>query len=192
MDWDQSYQNNETPWDRGKPAPPLIEYLGSNSIGGRVLVPGCGLGHDVRYLASHGCDVVGVDLSETALSRAREFSNPKLGSVSYQLCDFLDPESGLAEKSFDYVFEHTCFCAIDPSRRSDYVKAVYRALKPDGHLLAILFTNLDSPDGPPYATSHAEIEELFCSHFDIVRHWCPTRFYVGRENEESMCLMKRL
>lgn len=191
MDWDQSYQNNETPWERGEPAPPLVEYLEMNPIHGSVLVPGCGLGHDVRLLASKGCKVVGVDLSETALNRARAFSSPEQGSVSYQLADFLDASNGLGRERFDYVFEHTCFCAIDPSRRADYVRTVHRLLKPGGHFLGILFTHLEDPGGPPFRTTNDEIETLFGPCFDVVKHWSPTRFYAGRESEESMCLMKK-
>lgn len=192
MDWDQSYQNNETPWERGEPAPPLVEYLESHSISGRVLVPGCGLGHDVRLVASMGCDALGVDLSETALNRARAYKDPEQGSVSYQLADMLDANNGIRGASFDYVFEHTCFCAIDPGLRKDYVNAVQRHLKPRGYFLAILFTNLDDPEGPPFATSHAEVENLYSPVFEIVRHWKPTRYYASREDEESMYLMRKL
>lgn len=191
MDWELNYQNNDTPWERGEPAPPLVEYLETNQIGGRVLVPGCGLGHDVRLLAAHGCDALGVDLSSTALGKAETFPKPDGGSVSYQLSDFLDPENNLPDAHFDYVFEHTCFCAIDPSRRIDYLRAVCRVLKPGGHLLAILFTHLDGEEGPPFPTSTDEVQTLFASHFEIARHWRPTRAYAGRENEESMYLMKR-
>ena len=192
MDWDQSYQNNETPWERSEPAPPLVEYLKSHSISGRVLVPGCGLGHDVRLVASMGCDALGVDLSETALNRARAYKDPEQGSVSYQLADMLDANNGIRGASFDYVFEHTCFCAIDPGLRKDYVNAVQRHLKPRGYFLAILFTNLDDPEGPPFATSHAEVENLYSPVFEIVRHWKPTRYYASREDEESMYLMRKL
>jgi SAM-dependent methyltransferase len=192
VDWDQSYQNNETPWERSKPAPPLVEYLKSHSISGRVLVPGCGLGHDVRLVASTGCDALGVDLSETALNRARAYKDPEQGSVSYQLADILDANNGIRGASFDYIFEHTCFCAIDPGLRKDYVNAVQRLLKPGGHFLAILFTNLDDPGGPPFLTSYAEVESLFSPFFETVRHWKPTLCYAGREDEESMYLMRQL
>ena len=73
MEWDQRYQENDTPWDRGEPAPPLVEYLEDNRLRGRVLVPGCGPGHDARFLASHGCDVLGVDIAQLALQKAKAF-----------------------------------------------------------------------------------------------------------------------
>ncbi len=191
MDWDLSYQNNETPWDRGEPAPPLVEYLESNSVSGRVLVPGCGLGHDVRLLAAQGCDVLGLDVSQTALDRAERFPKPRRGTAAYRLIDFLDPNNGLEDETFDCLFEHTCFCAIDPSRRVDYVNAAARLLVPGGRLLAILFTHLEDPDGPPFPTTPVEVETLFGARFEVERHWKPSRVYEGREDEESMYLMKR-
>ena len=139
-----------------------------------------------------GCDALGLDLSETALNRARAYKDPEQGSVSYQLADMLDANNGIRGASFDYVFEHTCFCAIDPGLRKDYVNAVQRHLKPRGYFLAILFTNLDDPEGPPFATSHAEVENLYSPVFEIVRHWKPTRYYASREDEESMYLMRKL
>lgn len=190
-DWEQCYKDNDTPWDRGEPAPPLVEYLQSNTVEGNVLVPGCGTGHDARLLASQGCDVTGVDLSPLAIRKAKAFPAPARGSLTYRLSDFLDSDNGLEDESFDYVFEHTCFCAIDPIRRMDYEKAVRRVLKPGGHLLAILFTHLDDPDGPPFPTTPEEVESLFGKHFEILRNWRPSKVFEGRENEESMYLMKR-
>ena len=52
-DWDKAYQEGETPWDKGYASPAIAEWLQKNSLEGGVLVPGCGLGHDVRLLASH-------------------------------------------------------------------------------------------------------------------------------------------
>jgi len=190
-DWDQCYQDNDTPWDRGEPAPPLVEYMESNSLKGNVLVPGCGLGHDTRFLASKGCDVTGVDLSTLAIQKANASPAPVNGSLTYRLTDFLDPDNGLENERFDCVFEHTCFCAIDPVRRIDYEKAVRRVLKPGGQFLAILFTHLDDPDGPPFPTKPEEVEKLFGNHFEILRNWKPSKVFEGRENEESMYLMKR-
>ncbi len=189
MEWDQRYQENDTPWERGEPAPPLVEYLENNEIHGHVLVPGCGLGHDARLLASNGCDVLAIDISPTALEKAKNFSTPSSGKLEYKLLDFLDPDSGLPSNRFDYIFEHTCFCAIEPHQRLAYVEAAQRALKPGGHILGVFFTDLERDNGPPYSSSNDEIEELFLPNFDIDKCWKPNRVYSGRENEEAMYLM---
>jgi hypothetical protein len=56
-DWNAAYEGGETPWDKGYASPPLIEFLNFQPISGRVLVPGCGAGHDVRALAAEGAEV---------------------------------------------------------------------------------------------------------------------------------------
>ena len=189
MEWDQRYQDNDTPWERGESAPPLVEYLENNEVHGRVLVPGCGLGHDARLLASYGCDVLAIDISPTALHKAKSFATPSSGKLEYMLLNFLDPSNALPSNRFDYLFEHTCFCAIEPDQRLAYVEAARRILKPEGHILGIFFTDLESSDGPPYSSPHDEIQELFSPRFEILRHWKPKRVYSGRENEETMYLM---
>lgn len=192
MDWNERYEKDDTPWERGEPAPPLVEYLeGAHPLSGSVLVPGCGLGHDARLLAAQGCEVVGVDISSTALQRAKAHPAPPKGDVSYVLCDFLDAQNPLLTGRFDLLFEHTCFCAIDPSRRIDYVNAAAKALKPGGRLLAILFMDLEDDDGPPYSLSNDALEALFSPRFDLLDRWKPTRFFPGREDEETMFLMKK-
>ncbi len=63
MDWESHYQTGDMPWEKGAPAPPLSEWLSKNKIHGRVLVPGCGSGHDVRELARAGAEPIGLDLA---------------------------------------------------------------------------------------------------------------------------------
>ena len=60
-DWEANYQTNETPWEKGAPSPGLVEFLRTDPIHGRVLVPGCGFGHDARALAATADEVVGID-----------------------------------------------------------------------------------------------------------------------------------
>lgn len=191
MDWNQRYQENDTPWERGEPAPPLFEYLEKNRIAGRVLVPGCGLGHDARLIASQGCEVLGMDIAELALRQASAFENPPNSKVSYALGDFLKPDDSVPPSHFDWIFEHTCFCTIDPDRRSDYVTAAHRALKPGGRLLAILFTDFENGDEPPYSISGDAVESLFSPGFSLLHSWKPTRVFPGREGEETLFLMQK-
>lgn len=80
--WDSCYRDSFYPWDRAGPSLALADLLlqrqdlvpaiSRNGERKTALVPGCGLGHDVRLLASFGYDVVGLDVSETALEGARK------------------------------------------------------------------------------------------------------------------------
>ncbi|KAJ3558708.1 hypothetical protein NP233_g11454 [Leucocoprinus birnbaumii] len=69
-----------TPWDAGEIQPPLREAIENNTDGiawptdGSALVPGCGSGYDVVYLASTlGLKVIGLDTSQTAVDKATAF-----------------------------------------------------------------------------------------------------------------------
>lgn len=190
MDWDARWREKDTPWDKGVHAPPLEAWLAKHSATGAILVPGCGSGHDVRLLARNpAATVTGLDLSPTAIREAQRFA--KTGSERYVVGDFFDlpPEFG---GTFDWVVEHTCFCAIDPSRRADYVRAVRHVLKPGGHLLGVFFINPDhDEDGPPYGASPEELEALFGPTFELRHSRVPEIAYEGREGRELLQLRQR-
>ena len=191
-DWEAAYINDNTPWDKGTAAPPLLEWLATNSISGRVLVPGCGTGHDVRLLAKQGADVVGMDISPSALCRAERLS--KMGKVSYAICDFLKLGSQW-HGQFDTVVEHTCLCALELDQRKAYVASVLSALKPRGYYLAIFFREVSNYDngGPPHPISDAEIDSLFGDSFQRLDSFIPTETYPCRPygSEEVVLFRKR-
>ena len=85
---------------------------------------------------------------------------------------------------FDWVFEHTLFCAIDPSERELYVQAVLRWLKPGGQYLAVNYLIPDQ-DGPPFGTTREEVVERFAPHFELLSEWTP-RSYPNRTGLERM------
>jgi SAM-dependent methyltransferase len=189
-DWEGAYQRRETPWEKGQPHPALVDFLAENGpLAGEIFVPGCGSGHDARALTTRENHVVGVDLAPFAVAKAS--AHPKIAHEEYLLADLfaLPPEF---DGRFDWVFEHTCFCAIEPRRRTEYVTTIVRLLKPQGKLLAIFFINPDhDEEGPPYRVSTAELEEFFGDWFSIEREWVPRRTYPGREQRELMRVLRR-
>lgn len=188
-DWETRYQTGDTPWEKGTPAPPLLEWLGRHEIHGRVLVPGCGSGHDVRALARAGAAPVGIDIAPSAIQRAD--AHTRAGTERYEVADLFALPGHLIG-AFDWIFEHTCFCAIDPARRADYVAGVVSALKPHGRLLAIFYLDPDhDEDGPPHRVAHEEIERLFGGHFETITAYVPELAYPGREGRELVCMLRR-
>ncbi len=195
-DWNKRYEEHQTPWEKGGPAPPLLEILDKKSIGmwsdGQILVPGCGMGHDVRALAAAGFDVLGVDLAPLAVERAKQYA--RVGTESYALGDFLD--NNFAEpKSFGAVWEHTCFCAIDPDRRPAYAAACGRLIRPGGRLIGVFFltpqSGKDLDEGPPFNATIEEIDQLFSGDFVREEGWVPSRTYQGREGQEWVGIYRR-
>src|SRR6185436_510590 len=80
-DWESRYRSGDMPWEKGAAHPALIAFLKSNPVHGRVLVPGCGLGHDVRALAATADEVVGLDLAPSAVRVAK--AHPAVGGERY-------------------------------------------------------------------------------------------------------------
>ena len=188
-DWEDAYQRRETPWEKGKPHPGLVDFLAeSGPLAGEIFVPGCGSGQDVRALARPDNHVVGVDLAPFAIAKAK--AQPRIAREEYSLADLFELPATL-DGCFDWVFEHTCFCAIDPGRRPEYVTTIVRLLKPGGRLLAIFFINPDhDEDGPPYRVSKAELAEYFEKYFVLEREWVPARTHPGREQRELMRVLR--
>lgn len=188
-DWEDAYQTGDTPWEKGRAHPELVRFVAAEGRPpGKIVVPGCGFGHDVRALSSGENEVLGVDLAPYAFERAQSF--PRVGNERYLLADlFALPQEMLG--AFDVVFEHTCFCALDPVERRRYVTALTQLLKPGGKLVAIFFLDPDLVrDGPPYGVERAELSALFDPHFTIEREWIPLTTYPGRENRELMSVRR--
>jgi SAM-dependent methyltransferase len=200
MNWQQEYENGHTPWDKNAPAPALIDFLQERGpLHGRVLVPGCGTGSDLVPLAEAGAgQVVGLDIAPLAVEAARKrFAGLGLTNASAELADlFNDCARPPLAGAFDAVWEHTCYCAIPPERRPDYVAAVAAALKPGGLLLGVFFLNPWDPDedqdqGPPFRSTEESLDASFGGAFELPESWRPARCYPGRENREIMRLMRR-
>jgi len=190
-EWQQRYETNDTPWEKGAPHPGLVEFLKKSPVRGRVLVPGCGTGHDVRALAATADEVVGVDIAPGAIAAAKQ--HPEVGGERFLVADLFALPAGM-RGAFDWVFEHTCFCAIDPAQRGNYVRAVASALVPGGHLLAIFFLNPDmdpGEQGPPFGVTPGELAELFGEGFELLGEWEPAGTYKGREGRERFRLLRK-
>jgi SAM-dependent methyltransferase len=191
IDWDARYVTGDTPWDKGGAHPALLARLKKLPIVGRVLVPGCGAGHDVRAIAARGASsVLGLDVSPTALHRARSF--PKAGNECYQEGDFLTG-TAVPMGAFDVIFEHTCLCAIQPEHRADYVRAASAALRDGALLLAIFFTNPENPDShsPPFRCDLGEMTLLFSKDFEMLETTAAIPTYSEREGRETLCLLRK-
>lgn len=166
--WQSAYDEGRTRWDIGDAAPAWAELLRLHPLPvGRALVLGAGRGHDALWFAARGDQVTAVDFAPSRVEASRDAANAAGLSVDVRQMDLFDlPKSGLPP--FDLVIEHTCFCAIEPQRRQEYVSVVTAMTKPGGHFVGVFFWQTP-PDGPPFQTSEAEIRKLFTPAFEIER-----------------------
>jgi SAM-dependent methyltransferase len=189
-DWESLYQAGDMPWDKGGASPGLVDYLATHRIFGRVLVPGCGLGHDVRAISCAENEVIGLDIAPSGVRLAASF--PRVANEHYVAADFLDLPPEL-RGAFDWLWEHTCFCAINPAQRPDYAAAAAAALKSGGHFLAVFYMDPDhgGENEPPWGATTRELDTLFGGNFALLDEWRPARNYESRAGRELMRLMRR-
>jgi SAM-dependent methyltransferase len=189
-DWEQCYQTGVTPWDKGVASPPLAAWLAGRRLTGRALVPGCGLGHDLALVAAAGAEATGLDIAPTAVAQARAIY-PQLDLMLGDLLALPDEWLG----RFDWIFEHTCLCALPPGRRGDYEQAVARLLRPGGRLVGIWFIEPEmdpGESGPPFALPLAELDALFPStRWRVLDDAVPEVAYPGRLGRERLRVLER-
>ena len=196
-DWQQHYETGHTPWNRGGPAPALGQWLGTHRMSGRVLVPGCGHGHDLTALAASGAEeITGLDIAPGGVAAAQE-RTAGLTNVRVLHGDLFTWCHEAGRGQFEWAFEHTCFCAIPRERRDDYVSAIAAALRPGGHLLAVFYLRPwdegeDQEQGPPFGTSTEELDARFAGPFALVSSVVPDVSYAGREGKELFRLLRRI
>lgn len=156
--WQGRYEAGTTGWDRGGASPALEAWLGSGALPvGRVLVPGCGRGHEVVALAARGFRVTGLDYAPAAVDAVRE--RLRRAGLDAEVIE-TDVFSYDAPEPFDVIYEQTCLCALPPQRWAEYERRLAGWLGPGGRLAAA-FMQTDSPAGPPFACPPDAMLRLF-------------------------------
>lgn len=166
--WQQRYERDSIGWDMGEVSPPLkayIDQLPESAKDQAILVPGAGNAYEVGYLHEQG--FTDVTLVDFALAPIEAFAEryPDFPSTHLICADFfsLSPE----QYQFDWVLEQTFFCAINPSRRDEYVKQMAALIKPKGKLIGLLFDKDFGRDEPPFGGTKDEYQQRFETNFDI-------------------------
>lgn len=151
--WDKRHQLGDTPWDIGEAAPAIIEYFSNRPLNGKsMLIPGAGLAHEARVLASRYKDaaITILDISPTLIEYLKDsFANHK--NIKLVCGDFFDHEM-----TYDYIIEQTFFCALGPDLRLAYFKKMHDLLNPGGVLAGLWFHWVFDKIGPPFG---GDVEE---------------------------------
>lgn len=157
--WEERYRTGKIGWDRGRVHPALVDWLESGILQpGSILVPGCGNGYEVLYLAERGFDVTAVDFAPTPLESLRGQLDQAGSTANLVQADFLQWQT---DQQFDVIYEQTCLCAVAPVDRSSYEKRVHQLLKPGGMLLLLLMQTAHPESGPPFHCDVSEMKSLF-------------------------------
>ena len=132
--WEQRFAEGNTPWDRGASSPQLASWLRSGMLKPcRILVPGCGSGHEVVDLALAGFEVTGLDYADEAIGRAHRSLEKAGVDATLVQADVL---AWAPDRAFDAIYEQTCLCALYPDQWRDYADRLCAWLKPGGKLFS--------------------------------------------------------
>ncbi|OCH88290.1 S-adenosyl-L-methionine-dependent methyltransferase [Obba rivulosa] len=199
--WDKAWQEKVTPWDVGRPQPPLQDLVGSNEVElpktGRALVPGCGSGHDAVLIASKlGLDVLAIDIAPTAVEAAQKVLEsshiPPPGKVHFQLQDFFAFTVPEGEK-FDLVYDYTFFVAIPPSRRAEWGRQMAALLRSGGILVTLVFP-IDPPQevGPPFFVRPEHYVDVLGEGWEKILDKVPEHSLESHIGRERLLVWKKL
>ena len=134
-----------------------LELLGDVS-GKTILHLQCHFGQDSLSLARLGAKVIGVDLSDKAIEKAKSFANQLQLDASFICCDIYDLPNHLIEK-FDIVFTSYGTIGWLPNLNK-WAKVVSHFLKPNGKFIMADFH-------PVVWMYDNDFKEVFYSYFNV-------------------------
>jgi SAM-dependent methyltransferase len=142
--WEEHYAARQQMWSGRVNA--QLEQVARDLPAGRALDLGCGEGADAIWLAEHGWTVVGVDVSDTALHRARTESRARgvADRIAFECHDLAET---LPAGRFDLVsaqFLHSTVVLDRPA----ILRRAATAVAPGGSLLIV-----DHAAAPPWASA---------------------------------------
>jgi SAM-dependent methyltransferase len=145
-DFDQAYLEGLPPWDIDGPQPCMVRLFERGAIAGRVLDVGCGTGEIALFLAGKGLEVVGVDVSATAIAGARAKAEQRGIRARFAVADALEL-ARLGER-FDTVVDSGLLHVFSDADRVRLVAGLGAVLVPGGRYHLLCFSELATIPGP--------------------------------------------
>jgi len=179
------------PWNAGGPDPDLVRLVESGSIpspkhpgahsafpsGWQALDLGTGTGHDAVYLIQQGFDVIGIDISPTAVRLARENASHHGLFAFFQWGDIRDIP--VEDHWVDFVNDRGCFHLLEAMDQPKAVEEIARVLKPRGLFLLRVFLE------------NKTLQTLFEKQFRLLDTWEGQFAGPGQRPSFSMLMEKK-
>lgn len=180
MMYAEGHEQNLWPWFSDELDPDVLSIIQQYfPQGGRVLDLGTCSGGQAIALAKLGYEVVGTDISETALQKAEvAAARAGLTNIKFLLDDIT--RSKLEPHQFDLVLDRGCFHSICCFAGVEYVQQVRKLLKPSGILLLktmsdqerrfVEYNQIGNQKIPmPYHFSPVQITQSLGDFFEIIK-----------------------
>jgi SAM-dependent methyltransferase len=166
--WDESYRRDAPPpWDIGRPQPAFAALAEEGLFRGSVFDAGCGTGEHTLLAASLGATAYGVDMSPTAIERARAKAKSRGLSVRFDAGDLLSLP--LPAAAFDTVIDSGVFHSFDDAERPRYVSVLSSVARPGAALCLMCFSERQPGEWGPRRVTEAELRTSFAEGWSVDR-----------------------
>ncbi|ORA64316.1 SAM-dependent methyltransferase [Mycolicibacterium insubricum] len=164
MDWDSAYRGEAVfegppPWNIGEPQPELATLIDSGAISGAVLDAGCGHAELGLALAARGHDVVGIDLSPTAVAAATAAAAERGLPNATFVADDITAFTGY-DGRFDTIVDSTLFHSLPVEGRDGYQRSIVAAAAPGARYYVLAFAKGAFPDDQDTKPNEVDEAEL--------------------------------
>ncbi|GAB3692269.1 class I SAM-dependent methyltransferase [Saccharopolyspora tripterygii] len=154
------------PWNIGVPQPVISDVIERGDVAGPVLDAGCGVGVTTRELAARGYEVLGVDMSATAIAQAEAARDERHATATFQLGDITQLSGH--DGRFGTIIDSTLFHSMPVESRAAYLSAIARAAREGARLYMLVFDKGAFPDGlGPHAVDAEELRAAVGEHWTI-------------------------
>jgi len=133
IDWESFYAigKRDPPFVTDKPDENLVRYIEQGHLKpGRAIDLGCGTGRNAVYLAKSGCHVDAIDLSETAIGKARSLACRSEVNINFTIGSIFDLT--VPGSHYDLAYDAGLLHHLQPHQRPYYLRKVHAFLKPNG------------------------------------------------------------
>lgn len=175
--WHERWENNDIGFHQSEPNPLLVEHFIklSPSKDSRILVPLCGKTIDISWLLSQRCQVVGIELSKTAVEQlfADLGMEPRVSQAD-KLVRYSDDRIDIFVGDFfaltaellgpvDVVYDRAALIALPDETRQRYTARLMEITGRASQLLICCEYDQSLMEGPPFSVTGEEVHQ----HYDV-------------------------
>lgn len=168
LEWDLAYREGTPPWETGRPAAELVRLVEQGKISrGTALDIGCGTGANAVYLAQQGFEVTAVDISPTAIERAR--TRAALAGVNIHfVVDDVFQFIRSCPAPFDFLLDAGFYHYIRSHAINAYLDFLWRASRPGSYCLVLAGHAAETAEGAPPGVTEEELRFELGRLFEFV------------------------
>jgi len=157
LEWDLAYREGTPSWETGEPAPELVRLVKQNRIPrGTALDIGCGTGANAVFLAEAGFEVTAVDISPTAIERARTRAALAGVNIHFVVDDVFHFIRSCPSR-FDFLLDAGFYPYVRGHSLSAYLDFLWRASHPGSHCLVLAGHAAETAEGAQPGVSEDDL-----------------------------------